>query len=111
MSAIYNATMAAQGPARLFKAGPEPDKLFLVNAWMSASSVRIAFSGGFEQEITNVPNLWFDFIIEPGGELHVQGTGSYIFVVSRHPIVWANQSMQVLLNPTEPTRFCTPVTR
>ena len=111
MSAIYNATMSAASPLRIFKAGPEADKLFLVQAWLSASSVRMAFSGGFEQEISNAPAVWFEFIVEPGGELWVQGTGDFKFIISRHPIVWSNQSMQNIMNPEAPTTFCTPVTR
>jgi hypothetical protein len=111
MSAIYASTLTASDPLKIFKAGAEPDKLFLVNAYLSASSVRVAFSGGFEQEITNCPAVWFDFLIEPGTELWVQGTGDFKFIISRHPIVWSNQSMQNLLNPAEPTTFCTPVVR
>ena len=111
MSAIYAATMVAQGPSKLFKITEEPDKLLLVNGWVSAASVRVALSGGFEQEITNLANLWFEFVIEPGGELWVQGTGDYKFIVCRHPHVWLMQFAENLLNPKEPRRWCQPVTR
>ncbi len=109
MSAIYSATLAASGPTKLFKAGDEPDKLFLVNAFLSASSVRVAFSGGFEQQITNMPAVPFEFVIEPGGELWVQGTGDYLFVVSRHPIVWLMMTANNLVNPPERQAWCQPV--
>lgn len=109
MSAIYSATLNADGPKKLFKAGSEPDKLFLVNGFLSASSVRVAFSGGFEQQVINVPGVWFEFIIEPENELWVQGTGDYTFIVARHPIVWLMMTAQNLVNPPEKGAWCNPV--
>ena len=109
MSAIYAATLATQAPSKLFKAGDEPDKLFLVNAFLSASSVRVSFSGGFEQQVINVPGVWFEFIVEPGGELWVQGTGDYTFIVARHPIVWLMMTANNLVNPPEKQAWCPPV--
>jgi hypothetical protein len=112
MSAIYAGTLVAAPATSLFRLGAEPNKLMQVNGWASSSGVGISFSGSFAQEITNMANLWFQFVLEPGDELWVRGTGDYKFIVSRHPSVWQMQHTETVFLPSaQKTAWCTPVRR